>query len=455
MSFRLPAALFLSAILLAAQAHAQFGRQPSAPGRKYTALERMAPERLKAATEDAERHQAGRQAVQLQSGYNDYHAIMHAHAEDSSHTGGTRPEMLADAKKVGVDCIFLTDHFRPPNDFMDTWRGLHDGVLFVPGSETHGFLIHPMESMMDEMNLDTEGIIEAVTRGDGLIFLSHLEARFDHPMDGLTGIEMYNRHFDAMQNMMVLFSLPGIMLDPERYAETRAALEAYPDAMFAMQCDYPVLYTAKWDEETQHQRVVGIAANDCHHNNVIQVRMVDAETVLLGTNVDSVDSMREFKASGHPGILEMTQGREPGDILAELDFDPYHISFRNSSTHILAAELTEEAMREALSEGRAYVSHDWLCDPAGFVFGAKRGGEGDWAALMGAEIPYEDGLVLLAEFPAECDIRLLKDGEEVHNAPGREFRYEVQEAGVYRIEGWLPIDDEERPWIYSNPVYLR
>ena len=33
------------------------------------------------------------------SGLNDYRAILHAHAEDSAHTGGTRPEMLADAKQ--------------------------------------------------------------------------------------------------------------------------------------------------------------------------------------------------------------------------------------------------------------------------------------------------------------------------------------------------------------------
>lgn len=455
MHLRIVAAVFISALVVAAQAHAQLNRQPTSPGRKYTALERMAPERVKAATEDAERHQANRQPVQLESGYNDYRAIMHAHAEDAAHTGGTREEMLADAKKVGVDCIFLTNHFRPPDDFMDTWRGMHDGVLFIPGSETRGFLIHPMESMMDEMDLETDAFIEAVTRDGGLIFLSHLEARFDHPVDGLTGIEMYNRHFDAMQHMMVLFSLPSIMLDPGRYAETRAALEAYPDAMFAMQCDYPVLYTTKWDEETQHQRVVGIAANDCHHNNVILVRMVDEETVLLGTNVDSIDSMREFNADSYPGIREMTAGREPGDILAQLDFDPYYVSFMNSSTHILAPALTEEAMRDAVREGRVYVSHDWLCDPAGFVFGAKRNGDEDWAALMGTEIPYEEGLVLLAEFPVECDIRLLKDGEEIFKGPGREFRHEVDAPGVYRIEGWLHIDSEDRPWVYSNPVYLR
>ena len=77
-------------------------------------------------------------------GLNDYRAILHAHAEDSSHTGGTRPEMLSEAKKAGVHAIFLSDHHRPPKDFIrDSWRGLREGVLFVPGSEAHGFLLYP------------------------------------------------------------------------------------------------------------------------------------------------------------------------------------------------------------------------------------------------------------------------------------------------------------------------
>ena len=34
-------------------------------------------------------------------------------------TGGTLPEMLADAKKAGISAILLTDHFRPPRDFIE------------------------------------------------------------------------------------------------------------------------------------------------------------------------------------------------------------------------------------------------------------------------------------------------------------------------------------------------
>ena len=114
--------------------------QTNAPARKYSSIERMKTAHLKAAHEDAERLQQARRSLPPLPGLHDYKAILHAHAEDSEHTGGTRPEMLADAKKAGVQVIMLTDHLRPPAGFyQDSWRGMHDGVLFIPGSEALGF----------------------------------------------------------------------------------------------------------------------------------------------------------------------------------------------------------------------------------------------------------------------------------------------------------------------------
>ena len=108
------------------------------------------------------------------------------------------PEMLSEAKKAGVDAILLTDHHRPPRDFIsDSWRGLRDGVLFVPGSEAAGFLLYPARSIMNHMNDPTAALIEATRADGGLIFLSHIEERPSHSMAGLDGMEIYNRHADA------------------------------------------------------------------------------------------------------------------------------------------------------------------------------------------------------------------------------------------------------------------
>ncbi|NLA74759.1 MAG: hypothetical protein GX846_04700, partial [Deltaproteobacteria bacterium] len=54
------------------------------------------------------------------------------------------------------------------------------------------------------------------------------------------------------------------------------------------------------------------------------------------------------------------------------------------------------------------------------------------------------------------EIRIIRDGETVYTHKGLNGVYRVTEKGVYRAEvyryvplfGW-------RPWIFTNPVYLR
>ncbi len=426
------------------------------PARKYSNLERLALPRLKAVHDDVQKLQAQRVGLVPQTGRQDYRCILHAHAEDSAHTGGTLPEMLADAKKAGISAILLTDHFRPPRDFIDgRARGLKDGILFIPGSEIRGFLIYPRASILDKMEQPGPEFIRTVTAGDGMIFLSHVEERPDYPVGGLTGLEIYNRHWDAKRDLASLLTLAFKLTDPKQLAEMEEALRLYPDELLAFQCDYPQVYLDKWDAGTRIQRLTGVAANDCHHNQILLMKMVDAETVLVGTNVDPVDKLRKITAGLRPGIRELTRGHQPGDIVARLDLDPYYRSFRNVSTHVLVDHLDETAIRAALKAGHAYVAHDWMCDATGFEFSA-RAGNGPPAANMGDEVMWLPGLQFTAKLPVRAHVRLLRNGEEIARPAGEtNFVFAVKEPGVYRLEAWLKLDDELRPWIYSNPIYVR
>ena len=426
--------------------------QTNTPVRKYSSMERFRTVHLKAAHADAMRFQQLRQAIPSLPGLHDYKSILHAHADDSAHTGGTRPEMLADAKAAGVQVIMLTDHYRPPRDFIrDSWRGLHDGVLFIPGSEMRGFLLYPMASIMDRMEEPRPQFVASVTASNGLIFLSHVEERRDHPMDGLTGMEIYNRHVDAKTDMAGLISLALKLLDPAELAELQENLRLYPDEMLAAQVSYLQDYITKWDAETQTRRLTGVAANDCHHNMVLVVKMVDEETVIFGTNVDKDEDMRKATAGSRPGIRELTKGHKPGDILARVDLDPYYRSFRNVTTHILAPELTEAAIRAALQQGHAFVSHDWMCDATGFSFALSQHAQ----AIMGDEVKFAQGQKLVARFPVACHIRLLRNGEVVAHLDSDKLEHTIPGPGVYRVEGWLKLDEEQRAWVYSNPIYVR
>src|SRR5262245_10027150 len=164
--------------------------------------------------------------------------------------------MLADAKKAGVHAILLTDHYRPPTDFIDgRWRGLRDGVLFIPGAEVHGFLAYPTKSILQRMDLKGADFVDTVTAGGGMIFLSHVEERKGYPVDGLTGLEIYNRHWDAKRDKVSLAALALMLTDPKRLAELEEALRLYPDEVLAFQCDYSDVYLNKWDEGTRRARL--------------------------------------------------------------------------------------------------------------------------------------------------------------------------------------------------------
>ena len=132
-------------------------------------------------------------------GLTDYRAIFHAHASDSDHTGGTLDEILEDAHRARVEIVFLSDHPRPPRDFVKGWRGVREGVLFVPGAETEsGYLLHPDAlGACDRLDGPVPELLAASTQAAGLAFLSHLEDHEPLSFDGVTGTEIYNRHADA------------------------------------------------------------------------------------------------------------------------------------------------------------------------------------------------------------------------------------------------------------------
>lgn len=430
--------------------------------KRYSSIERMAPARLKATHDAVARIQQSRRSLCAFPGLNDYRAILHAHAEDSAHTGGTRPEMLADARRVGVKVILLSNHYRPPTDFItDSWRGVHEGVLFIPGSEERGFLIHPVRSIIAHLTDPTPSFIETVRADGGLIFLSHIEDRPDHSTAGLTGMEIYNRHADARKDTGGLLAIALKLTHPASLAELAESLRLYPDELLASQVEYPADYLAKWDADTRTRRLTGVAANDCHHNMILMVKMVDAETVLIGTNVDRDDQMRKFTATLRPGIRTLTKGHKRGDVLGSLDLDPYYRSFQNVSTHVFAPELTEAAIRAALRDGHAYVSHDWMCDPSGFAFElvAPRLAGADQKprsrVIMGDEVTFAPGQKLTARFPVDCHIRLLFSGKIISEKDAESLEVTVDSPGVYRVEGWLDVAGERRPWVYSNPIYVR
>jgi hypothetical protein len=282
--------------------------------------------------------------------------------------------------------------------------------------------------------------------------LCHVEERAEWPTNQLDGLEIYNHHTDVKNEGAFQLWLQATLKDPVRLPELVAALAEYPEEIIGAQQDYLADIIAKWDRDSQQHRLTGVAANDCHHNQVFTVTAIDQNTVEVGY-ITSKPTTTRITADKVPGIAALVRGKKPGELIARLDFDPYERSLRYVSTHILARELTEAATRDALKRGHAFVAHDWLCDSTGFAFVALAGGKIN--AVMGDEVKMGNTLKLAAATPVKCTMKLMRNGEELQAANTNRMDFEVKTPGVYRIEAWLEVDGEQRPWIYSNPIYIR
>lgn len=411
------------------------------------AVDRLQTNKLQALHEAIATLRPQRQEVKLKTGFKDVRAIIHAHSAFSHDSRGTIDEILTGAKEAGVQVIMFSEHpSNKYNYFVDGHRGVRQGVLLIPGAETGGFLAYPRNDIQGRTTNSPQAFADLVRSTGGLIFLSHLEERMDWDIANLTGTEIYNTHADVKNETRFLKSL----YSPLTMMSLANSIKQYPQEVFGAICDYPADYLQRYDHLCQKARQTGVAANDSHHNQVFRIKIIDGGALqledALGTIIAKLDPEKFLP------VKLLTFGKKAGDIIFELDLDPYGRSFRHVSTHLLLTDLTESAVWNALSESRVFVSFDWLVDPTGFVYQAELGKR---AWPIGSDAPFEAGLQLHAQSPYAGRFRLICDGKEVITSSGAEFLYSVPKAGVYRLEVWLKLTDEERPWILTNPIYVR
>ncbi|REK06702.1 MAG: PHP domain-containing protein [Planctomycetota bacterium] len=411
------------------------------------AVTRLQPERLRATHEKIEALKTQRQEVKLASGYDDVRVLLHVHSHFSHDSRGTIEEIVAAAKEAGVRVILFSEHPASTYDYVeDGHRGEVDGVLLIPGAETSGFLAYPKQSVQDQKPDSPQAYCDLVRATDGMVFLCHLEERMDWEIDDLTGSEIYNTHADVKDEPRFMASLRN----PVTMLTLLGAIKQYPQEVFGALLDYPADYLARYDELCQTTRLTGVSANDAHHNQGFRATVTEGGKVLLEDALDK--KLAELDPDKITPLKLLVSGKQPGDVIFELDLDPYVRSFRHVSTHLLLDEVNEQSVREALKQGRAYVAFDWLADPTGFVFRADRGDK-NWP--IGSEVPLADGLRLRAEAPLEAQFKLVRNGEIVAEHEARTIDIPIDTPGVYRVEAWLTLAGEGRPWILSNPIYVR
>jgi PHP domain len=413
------------------------------------AIDRLKPAYLKSLHEATEAFRHDRQAVSLTSAFTDYRGVMHVHSLLSHDSRSKLEEIIAAAKKLGVKVICFTEHPNPPRDYVkEGHHGMVDGVLLIPGYEFNGLLAFPKQSIPLGRDADPQARVDAVRKTGGQAFLCHLEERMDWDLKNLTGSEIYNLHADFKDETRLIKA----MRSPAGLLTLLPASRQYPQETMAALMDYPADYLRRYDELCLKEHLTGIAANDSHHNNALKGTVTEDGKVQL---VDALGETRgKLDPKKLPPLLKFLMPAHPkkGDVVLNLDLDPYERSFHHVSTHLFLKEQTEPAVREALEAGRAYVAFEWIADPSGFNFQAVRGSQ---TFEMGSDVPLGSGVTLRSVSPLPVRFRLIRNGKEVHSALGRSYEHAVTQAGNYRLEVWVNLPENPQIWILSNPIYVR
>jgi hypothetical protein len=388
--------------------------------------------------------------------YLDVRSALHVHSSLSHDSRGTPAEIAAAARAAGIRAVFMTEHPTPDRRWwQEGLRGEKDGVLFIPGAElSSGLLVWRTDGTSWTPNQSAPEVLERLRGRDAVAFIAHPEARKgekDWELPPFAGMEIYNTHADASDNDFegVLRTFRGGNL--AKTISFLNTLKKYPAESFAAIFDEQSAVLKRWDalnERYLHQgrRIVGIAANDSHQNVGIRIEAAE-ETLQVKDGLGEV--VKEIPRKSLSPLL--FGSLKPGKVLIGHTFDPYPISLGYVSTHLLASEVSEEALVQALTSGRAYVAFDWMADPSGFSFTATAGGK---SVSMGGSLPAANGpeLTVRANMPAQ--LRLLRNGAEIARGDSDRLTFTAKEPGVYRAEVWLVAGESSRPWIYSNPIYL-
>lgn len=410
------------------------------------ALDRLALERVVAVHAAVEALAAARTEVEREGSLREYRCNLHVHSAFSHDSRGKIEEIVAAAKRAGTDALLFTEHPAPHYDFVtDGHSGLVDGVLLVPGAETKGMLVYPRASVPEHDALQSQDLVRRVGAGDGMTFLSHLEERMDWELDGLTGCEIYNTHADAKEETR----LYAMMKNPLWLVQAKKVLDAYPQEALAAIFDPPSDYLKRFDELCARYPHTGVSANDAHENVGLRLTLMEGDKVRVADALDEELTVLDRAVVG--AFTPIPEGAKPGDLVFKLQLDPYEQSLRHVGTHVLATELSRDAIQEGLVKGRAFVAFDWIADARGFDVRAE---VGKLRHEMGSLVALSGSPVLRGRAPLPGHWKVFNRGSLVHEADGAALEYVPTAPGNHRVELWLDVAGRPLPWVLSNPIYV-
>ncbi|MEP6756858.1 MAG: hypothetical protein ABJA67_15245 [Chthonomonadales bacterium] len=380
----------------------------------------------------------------------DLRCILHAHSFLSHDSRGTIAKIAAAAKANSIDAVLLSNHPKKDEDVVKVGQtDPVDGVLFVSGSETNGFLAYPGKQFLPSTSVGDQTFVDSVRATGGMIFVAHPEEHMDWSLQKLTGMEIYNTHADVKDETEMIAALKpkGAASFPKLLALLNT-FSRYPQESFATIFDEPRANFDSYDQMAKSGPFAVIAGNDSHQNTGFVITgAADGKFVIdspIGQRFGEVDTVKTPTAKflyGEP---------VPGKIAKRWILDSYPVSVHYVSTHVLATERTTAAIQKALEEGRTYVAFDWICDPKGFSFTASTSGK--YTGTISYAVSTKSNIELNVHSPLVGHIRLMKDGSEVASGDSSDLTFRPKSHGLYRVEITVKVGSEYRGRIYTGGI---
>ncbi len=347
----------------------------------------------------------------------EYVGNIHIHS-NLSDGKGSYTQIAYQASKAGIDFVCFNDHAHMLDSYSLDEEGIYDNFTLIIGMEIgrkdHHYLAYNLKEIPDLENASPQEVIDRVNEHGGFGFLAHpfeKGMRFieksvtyrwhDLTVDGFTGICIWNFSSRWKEGVKTIFHGAFHLIFKVQ------ALKGPSKETLSF-----------WDNLCQKRKVVAIGGSDAHGTMIklgfIKAIFLPYDFLLNSINIHVFLKKKIFK-----------------------DF-----------------KAAKDDIYEAMKSGRLFIANDRLSSAKGFKYCFLSDDGSD--LFMGEEDNFSSSGNMLVELPSKGEIRLIRNGEAIGSHRGMEAVFPVLKNGVYRVEvykyvqlfGW-------RPWIFTNPIYLR
>lgn len=350
--------------------------------------------------------------------YYDYTGVIHLHSAFSFDGYVAVDKIIDAAAKNDIDFLMLTDH-----DHLrardEGFEGYHGKVLLIVGQEISPRFNHylafniplPIPSSEDALGIPPQQYIDAVNNSGGFGFIAHPDHEgtktfhvkhypwTDWSVDGYAGISIWDFMTDWQNSL-------------KRYLP--AVISFFFPAFFLKG---PRLITLKrWDTLNQKKKIVGFGELD-NHGSVKKIGCI---------RIAALSFDRAFKfVRTHICTKEPLSGNSEKDI--PLLFD-------------------------SLRHGCCYAAMSYFQAAKGFSFVITQNNE---EYSMGDTLSLGVNTRIVILLPAKALVRIIRNGALLHEETNDKIYRNIAETGVYRVEAYWKAYGKYRPWIFSNPVFVK